>query len=183
LTLGTTTDLTAAGTLDWVEWGNGQTSLPFTLPQKIGGTIIDPTLTPLGDCTPGRVGDPFAPPPITTILDFSWTDGTEDMAGGGLVGTVVSETIDPAQFSYPLDVFVNGNYVGSITLDARGDGELLLDTQHGDTVLRWPNGHCGGADDCLVGEEWTHTTRTWYTLRRLLLERNPSWLAVRLSLS
>jgi hypothetical protein len=61
-------------------------------------------LTPLGDAPPGAsvILVPFAPPPITTILDFTWTDGTEDMAGGGPVGTVVSETIDPAQFSYPL---------------------------------------------------------------------------------
>jgi hypothetical protein len=33
-----------------------------------------------------------------------------------------------------VDVFVNLNLVGSITLDASGDGELLLDTQHGDHV-------------------------------------------------
>jgi hypothetical protein len=40
LTLGTTTDLTAAGTLDWAKWGNAQTSLPFTSPTKIDGAIL-----------------------------------------------------------------------------------------------------------------------------------------------
>jgi plastocyanin len=33
-----------------------------------------------------------------------------------------------------LDVFINGNPVGSITLDCGGSGALLLDTQQGDTV-------------------------------------------------
>jgi plastocyanin len=33
-----------------------------------------------------------------------------------------------------LDVFINGNFVGRIALDARGDGDLFLGTQHGDTV-------------------------------------------------
>jgi plastocyanin len=33
-----------------------------------------------------------------------------------------------------LDVFINGNLVGSIVLDARGDGHLVLETQHGDSV-------------------------------------------------
>lgn len=42
----------------------------------------------------------FNPPPVT--LDFTWTDGTEPMDNGGPVGTVISETINPAQFSYPL---------------------------------------------------------------------------------
>jgi plastocyanin len=33
-----------------------------------------------------------------------------------------------------VDVFVNGNFVGSIALDATGAGELFLDTELGDTV-------------------------------------------------
>ena len=102
-------------------------------------------MTPLGDAPPGAsvILVPFAPPPITTILDFTWTDGTEDMAGGGPVGTVVSETIDPAQFSYPLglgaefqaeaDAAVNlvpdadNNYfsAGIFSIVYAGDGETL----------------------------------------------------------
>lgn len=105
LTLGTTTDLTAAGTLDWVKWGNGEPSgtLPYSSPEKVGGTIINPALTPLGTAPAGQsvILVPFTPPP--TILDFSWTDGTQAMAGGVPTGTVVSQTIGPTpQFSYPL---------------------------------------------------------------------------------
>jgi plastocyanin len=33
-----------------------------------------------------------------------------------------------------LDVFINGSFIGSIALDARGDGDLILETQHGHTV-------------------------------------------------
>ncbi len=104
LPIATTTDLTTAGTLDWVKWGNGGVtgSTVYTTPEMVGGTIIDPALSPLGTVPPGQtvllVG--FNPPPVT--LDFTWTNGTEAMDNGGPVGTVISETIDPAQFSYPL---------------------------------------------------------------------------------
>jgi plastocyanin len=33
-----------------------------------------------------------------------------------------------------LDVFINSTFVGSIALDASGAGELVLETQHGDSV-------------------------------------------------
>ncbi|RUL81810.1 PEP-CTERM sorting domain-containing protein [Tautonia sociabilis] len=101
----TTTDLTAAGTLDWVKWGNGDAfgTVPFATSEKAGASLIDPTLTPLGSAPSGAsvVLVPFAPDPTLPILDFTWTDGTEPMAGGGPVGTVVSQTITPAQTSYP----------------------------------------------------------------------------------
>jgi plastocyanin len=33
-----------------------------------------------------------------------------------------------------LDVFINGTIVGTIALDARGDGDLVLESRHGDSV-------------------------------------------------
>jgi hypothetical protein len=39
-----------------------------------------------------------------------------------------------------VDVFVNGNFVGTITLDSNGNGELDLNTANGDMV---PNLHNG----------------------------------------
>lgn len=107
LAKGTNTNLTTEGTLDWVKWGNGgSTGSPaYTTPEKTGGTIIDPKLTALGTVPAGQevVLVQFAPTsPESTILQFNWSDGTEAMAGGGPVGMSVSETIDPAQFSYPL---------------------------------------------------------------------------------
>ena len=101
------TNLTTAGTLDWVKWGNGDTTgvLPYKTSQMTGGTIIDPTLSPLGSVPAGQtvVLAPFAPsPPPTSTPSFSWTNGTNAMAGGMPVSTSVSEEISPAQFSYPL---------------------------------------------------------------------------------
>jgi plastocyanin len=49
-----------------------------------------------------------------------------------LVQNVVSTTA--------VDVFVNGNFVGTIGLDASGNGELFLDTDNGDTVPALQNG-------------------------------------------
>ena len=102
---GSAIDLTSAGTLDWAKWGNGETTgmSTYTTPEKTGGTIINPTLTPLGSVPSGQsvVLIPFSPVPNVTPL-FSWADGTIAMAGGDPVGTSVSQTILPAQFSYPL---------------------------------------------------------------------------------
>jgi hypothetical protein len=102
---GSTIDLTALGTLDWAKWGNGEAtnSTMYSTPQDSAGTIIDPTLTPLGSAPSGTsvVLEAFAPIAGETPV-FSWTNGTLPMAGGNPVGTSVSETIIPAQFSYPL---------------------------------------------------------------------------------
>ncbi len=42
------TNLTTAGTQDWVKWGNGDSTgtLTFNTSQMTGGTIINPSLTP-----------------------------------------------------------------------------------------------------------------------------------------
>jgi hypothetical protein len=151
LTFGTTTDLTAVGTLDWVKWGNGQANPdPYTSPQNITGTIINPMLTPLGTAPPDAsvVLVPFAPPPMTTILDFTWTDGTEEMAGGGPVGTVVSETITPAQYSYPLGL--------GASFQAEADAApRLLDVyvQGFNTQMRLTATLSGGDSDTLLASD------------------------------
>jgi hypothetical protein len=101
------TDLTTAGTLDWVKWGNGDATntTDYAISQKTGGSIINTALTPLGTVPQGQsvVLEAFAPPPApTTTPSFSWSDGTSPMAGGNPVSTSVSETIFPNQSSYPL---------------------------------------------------------------------------------
>lgn len=98
-----TVNLTTAGSLDWVKWGNGQSgNVAYTTPVMTGSSIINPSLTPLGSPPSGTsvALEPFAPVANVTPL-FTWTNGTIAMAGGNPVGTSVSETILPAQFSYP----------------------------------------------------------------------------------
>ncbi|MGO9465653.1 MAG: PEP-CTERM sorting domain-containing protein [Isosphaeraceae bacterium] len=105
ISAGTTTDLTTAGTLDWVKWGNGEAnnSVSYSTPEKTGGTIIDPALTALGSVPQGQTVTLETFTPVAGVTPaFTWTDGTKPMAGGSPVGTSVSETILPAQFSYPL---------------------------------------------------------------------------------
>lgn len=98
----TTIDLTATGNLDWVKWGNGESSgsMVWTTVRKASvPPIIGSTLTPLG-----------TPPTGTTIvliafsgqdnLNFDWADG--DIPMSGAADTVITETILPAQFDYPL---------------------------------------------------------------------------------
>ena len=98
-----TVNLTTADSLDWVKWGNGQSgNVTYTTPVMTGSSIINPSLTPLGSPPSGTsvALEPFAPVTNVTPL-FTWTNGTIAMAGGNPVGTSVSETILPAQFSYP----------------------------------------------------------------------------------
>jgi PEP-CTERM motif len=105
VTPGSTIDLTSLGTLDWAKWGNGEPNdtLPYATPRDSSGTIINPVLTPLGSVPSGQsvVLVPFSPTAGETPV-FSWTNSTIPMAGGNPVGTVVSETIIPAQSSYPV---------------------------------------------------------------------------------
>jgi hypothetical protein len=107
MTQGDLTDLTAAGTLDWVKWGNGEADdgLVFATVEKSGGTIINSALTvtdPTAEGQPSVVLATFNP--ATSILAFSWTDGTATMAGGGPVDNVVTQAMTPAQFSYPIGI-------------------------------------------------------------------------------
>jgi hypothetical protein len=142
-----TIDLTSAGTLDWVKWGNGEPNetLPYATPQMTGGSIVNPALTPLGSVPSGQtvVLLPFSPVSITPT--FSWTNGTIAEAGGMPVGTSVSETIHPAQFSYPLGIGV------SLQATASASPEVLnLYVAGFDTRMKLSATLSGGASDSLV---------------------------------
>ena len=144
---GSTTDLTAAGTLDWVKWGNGESTgtLPYSTPAMTGGTIINPTLTPLGTVPSGQsvVLIPFSPVPQS--LYFTWTNGTLPESGGMPVGTSVSQTIHPAQFSYPLGLGL------SFQAAASASPELLnLYVAGFDARMKLTATLSGGATDSLI---------------------------------
>jgi hypothetical protein len=115
LASGTTTDLTTAGTLDWVKWSNGESGTSYTTPVKVGGDGIGPDLTALGSVPSGQtvVLRPF--PATAGSLAFNWTDGTAPMAGGGPVISGVTETISPAQNSYPLGLGLSFQAAASAT--------------------------------------------------------------------
>lgn len=95
------TNLTTAGTLDWVKWGNGDPNdtVNYMTSQMNGGTTINPALTPLGGGG-GTVQLAAFEPLTTSSPSFSWTNGTNPESGGVPVGTSVSEQMD--QNSYPL---------------------------------------------------------------------------------
>lgn len=114
------TNLTTAGTLDWVKWGNGDSTgtTTYNTSQMTGGTIINSSLTPLGSVPQGQTVQlaAFAPsPPPTSTPSFSWTNGTNPEAGGMPVSTSVSEQISPAQFSYPLGLGLSFHVAASAT--------------------------------------------------------------------
>ncbi len=103
LPLGTPVNLTGAGTLDWVKWGLNGGGPGWTAVAKNGVTpVISRTLTPVGTPFPGTsvvlTGIPAIPP--GNVLNFSWSDGTAPPAG--FSDTIVTETLLPAQFSYPI---------------------------------------------------------------------------------
>jgi hypothetical protein len=145
---GSTTDLTAAGSVDWVKWGNGEptNTMNYATPEKIGGSVIDPTLTPLGSPPPNTsvVLEAFAPVQNVTPL-FSWTDGTIPMHGGNPVGTSVTETILPAQSSYPLGL--------GLSFQATAESSPLLLTLYVagfDARMKLTATLSGGASDSLT---------------------------------
>ena len=142
-----TIDLTAAGTLDWVKWGNGEPNetLPYATPRMTGGSIVDPALTPLGSVPAGQtvVLLPFSPVAITPA--FSWTNGTIAEAGGMPVGTSVSETIHPAKSSYPLGIGLSLQATASATPEV-----LNLYVAGFDTRMKLSATLSGGGSDSLV---------------------------------
>lgn len=119
LTEGTTIDLTAEGTLDWIKFGNGENNTTsFLNTTKIGNPVFLPaTLAPLGT------------PPVDSsvelvaftgggLLNFNWSDGNFGMYNGtGPVDTVVTETISPPVNQYP------------IGLGATFDAQAIADTR------------------------------------------------------
>jgi len=138
LPAGTTTDLTAVSTADWVKWGNNENGTSWTTVRQSTGTpIISSTLVTSG-----------IPPVGTTIeltaqsgenmLGFDWTDGDSPAAGSS--DTVVTETLAPPQIDYPtglglfmtatadastrvLDVWVQGFNADMLLLAGMSGGE------------------------------------------------------------
>jgi hypothetical protein len=103
LPLGTGINLTAEGTLDWVKWGLNAGGPGWTPVSKIGvAPVISRTLTPLGTPPAGTnvtlIGIAAIPP--GNVMNFSWSDGSGPLAG--FSDTIVTETILPAQFDYPI---------------------------------------------------------------------------------
>ncbi len=100
LALGTTTDLTAVATEDWVKYGNNEGGTSYSTVRMSGVTpIISSTLTPLG--TPPQ-GATVVLSAFTGggVLGFDWSDG--DLPVSGSSDTVVTEAITPGQPDYPL---------------------------------------------------------------------------------
>jgi hypothetical protein len=103
LPLGTGINLSSAGTTDWVKWGINGGGPGWTAVGKAGvPPLISRGLAPLGTSPAGTnvvlIGIPAIAP--GNVMNFTWTDGTGPAAG--FSDTVVTETILPAQFSYPL---------------------------------------------------------------------------------
>lgn len=101
---GTTIDLTAQGTLDWIKFGNGENNTTaFLNTTKIGNPVFLPaSLTPLGTPPANHSVDLIA---FTGggVLNFLWSNGNFGMYNvTGPVDTVVTETISPAVNSYPI---------------------------------------------------------------------------------
>lgn len=103
---GSTIDLTAQGTLDWAKFGtdNSNQNTNFFVATKIGNPVINPNITPIGGggTTLIQFGNPGGP----GSLNFTWTNGNFGMGFPGSpvssVNSVITETILPAQNSYPL---------------------------------------------------------------------------------
>jgi len=106
LAVGSTIDLTAQGTLDWAKYGtdNSNSNLNFFVATKIGNPVISPNITPIGP--PGTTLIQFGNPNGPGSLNFTWTNGNFGMGFPGppvsSVNSVITETILPAQNSYPL---------------------------------------------------------------------------------
>jgi hypothetical protein len=104
--MGSSIDLTAQGTLDWAKYGtdNSNSNTNFFVATKIGNPVISPNITPIGGggTTLIQFGNPSGP----GNLNFTWTNGNFGMGFPGSpvssVNSVITETILPAQNSYPL---------------------------------------------------------------------------------
>jgi hypothetical protein len=149
-----TIDLTAKGTLDWAKFGtNNDTTTTFFTATKIGNPVISPILTPIGP--PGTTLKQFGTANGLGPLDFTWTNGNFGMGFPGpavpSVNSVVTETILPAQNSYPLglgaqftakvdsatrvlDVYVQG-FDSVMTVSAALSGGLSTSTDVTPTVV------------------------------------------------
>ncbi len=146
-----TVNLTTAGSLDWVKWGNGESgNVAYTTPVMSGSSIINPSLSPLGSPPSGTVTlIPFAPVANVTPL-FTWTNGTIPMNGGNPVGTSVSETIVPGQSSYP-----NGLGLSFTVTAAATPEELKVYVAGFNSRMDLSASFTGGPSDSLLAENAT----------------------------
>ncbi len=104
LPLGTSTDLSAVSTGDWVKWGNNDSGTTFSTVRQDGvAPIINSTLTLLGTPPQGATVDYYAVSG-ENVLSFDWSDG--DSPASGSSDTVITETITPGQPDYPLGLGV-----------------------------------------------------------------------------
>lgn len=121
MTQGELTDLTTwtfpgGNNIDWVKWGgSGESGLSFSVIEKVGGTIIDPTLTMIDPTPPGAPTVVPAAFSGDSTLTFDWSDGSPT-ASGTSVDTVVSQTMTPAQNSYPIGIGQSFNVQASSDL-------------------------------------------------------------------
>jgi hypothetical protein len=147
--VGSTIDLTAQGTLDWAKYGtdNSNSTTSFFVATKTGNPVISPVITPIGPAgtTLIQFGNPSGP----GSLNFTWTNGNFGMGFPGppvsSVNSVITETILPAQNSYPLglgaritanvdsatrvlDVYVQG-FNSLMTVSAALSGGLSTSTE------------------------------------------------------
>jgi hypothetical protein len=114
LPLGTSVNLTGAGALDWVKWGVTGGGPNWTAVAKNGvAPAISRALTPVGTPFPGTnvvlTGIPAIPP--GNVLNFNWSDGNAPPVG--FSDTIVTETLLPAQFSYPMGLGASMTAVAS----------------------------------------------------------------------
>ncbi len=103
LPAGTSIDLTATGTEDWIKFGNGENnSTSFLNTTKIGNPVFLPaTLTATGTAPSGNVS--LIAFTGEQTLNFTWSNGNFGMYNNtGPVDTVVTETVVPAVDSYPI---------------------------------------------------------------------------------
>ena len=153
LPLGTTVNLTADGTVDWVKWGLNGGGPGWTPVSKSGAApVISRGLSPLvGTPVAGTtvVLTGIAAIPPGNVLNFNWIDGNVPPEGSS--DTIVTATLLPAQFDHEvglgasmtaagsagprvLDVYVQGfNADMQITATmSRGgiDSEVVSPTKH-----------------------------------------------------
>ena len=114
LPLGASVNLTAGGTVDWVKWGLNGGGPGWTSVSKSGATpAISRGLTPVGTPFAGTsvvlIGIAAIPP--GNVLNFNWSDGNSPPAG--FSDTIVTETLLPAQFAYPVGLGASMTAVAS----------------------------------------------------------------------
>ena len=115
LPLGSSVNLTADGSIDWVKWGVTTTGANWTVISKSGASpLISRTLKPLGTSPPGTsvVLFGFAGPPPDNVLNFNWSDGSPPPTSG-TSAVVVTETILPPQFDNPLGLGASMTVLGA----------------------------------------------------------------------